>query len=259
MISRRKFLGLLGAGATAASLGVWTRGEIFPSGCCIRPEKIPGPSGWAGKTALFLTDVHHGFCFGPAEAAALCAMVRGQRPDIVLMGGDLAEGPGLDLSEFFQHWAPGCPTLFAPGNHDMSTAAEGGVLAQARTAGIIVLNNRVETWNGLAFVGFPSALRVGQRFSLLHRPGFKVVLGHEPDMWDSYVARDLLHLAGHTHGGQVRPLGQSILLPALGKKYVRGKFSGDGNRTLIVSSGIGCVDVPVRINCPPEIIRLEFV
>ncbi len=50
-----------------------------------------------------------------------------------------------------------------------------------------------------------------------------------------------------------------LLLPTLGKKYVRGKFSGDGNRTLIVSSGIGCVDVPVLINCPPEIIRLEFV
>jgi hypothetical protein len=117
----------------------------------------------------------------------------------------------------------------------------------------------VETWNGLVFVGFPSALRTRQQLSLLQTSGLKIVLGHEPDMWDRYTQPDLIQLAGHTHGGLVRLGGSPLYLPTLGRKYPRGDFSGEPNRSLIVSAGIGYTDVPVRINCPPEIIKLEFV
>jgi predicted MPP superfamily phosphohydrolase len=261
MISRRKFIGgMLGAGLGGpVLLQLWANETPFPGACGVHSVKVPAPAGWVGKTALFVTDVHYGYFFGSAEAALLNEIVNKHRPDLVLMGGDLAQTPKTDLSEFFSHWSPGCPTFFAPGNHDLTDKFSGSILRQAQEAGLTVLCNRTETWNGITFVGFPSALRAKQRLSLLQTPDLKIVLGHEPDMWDSYTQPDLIHLAGHTHGGQIRLLGSPLYLPTLGRKYPAGKFSGKPNRSLIVSAGIGCTDVPVRIACPPEIIKLEFV
>jgi len=45
---------------------------------------------------------------------------------------------------------------------------------------------------------------------------------------------------------------QAVVLPALGQKYPRGDFSLPGNRKLMVSAGIGCVGMPVRLNCRPK-------
>ncbi|HWA07868.1 MAG TPA: metallophosphoesterase [Opitutaceae bacterium] len=258
-ISRRNFIRTLaGAGVAGAGAKLWADTSLFPDTCVVRPFRVPAPAGWAGKTALFVTDLHYGHFFGPEESAALNERVRAENPDLVLMGGDLAHRPDMDIAGFLAHWKPGCPTIYAPGNHDMAGGLGGRIMDQARLGGLVVLENKAEDWNGLTLIGLPSALCAAQRISLLEGTGLKVVLGHEPDVWDQYAPSDLLHLAGHTHGGQICPFGRAWVLPTLGRKYVRGKFSRPGNRTLIVSSGIGCVATPVRLNCPPEIVRLEF-
>jgi predicted MPP superfamily phosphohydrolase len=260
MISRRKFIcTLIGAGLGGSALDLWSNDTPFPDACGIRAVRVQAPAGWAGKKALFVTDVHYGNFFGGSEAEALNAIVRRERPDAVLMGGDLAQTPDTALEGFFARWSPGCPTLFAPGNHDVGFNLSGDILSQARQAGMQVLCNASEDWNDITFIGLPSALKAPQRRSLLQVSGLKIVLGHEPDMWDCYDQADLLHLAGHTHGGQVRLLGQPLCLPTLGRRYPYGEYMKDGNSSLVVSSGIGCADFRVRINCPPEIVRLEFV
>lgn len=260
MTTRRKFiLTLAGAGLGGTALRWWAGNTPFPGACVQRTLRVPAPAGWVGKRAIFITDVHHGFCFGPTEAAALAQLVRAQAPELVFMGGDLAQTPGTDLGDFFAHWSPGCPTFFAPGNHDTGASPDSAVLQQAREAGLIVLSNSAETWNGLTIVGLPSALRMPQRSSLLKTSGFKIVLAHEPDAWDHHRQADLLQLSGHTHGGQVRMGGGPLLLPELGRKYPLGLFSAAAHRTLFVSAGIGCTTVKQRINCPPELVKLVFV
>ncbi|MDE3083887.1 MAG: metallophosphoesterase [Verrucomicrobiota bacterium] len=261
MISRRNFIcSLLGAGLGGTTLKLWSSDTPFPEACALRSLKIPGPAEWAGKVALFVTDVHYKNYFGPPEAAVLNEIVRRHKPDLVLMGGDLAQTPGTDISDFLSCWSPGCPTFFAPGNHDMMRSADDRIMSQAREGGMIVLCNEAEKWNGITFVGLPSAIRARQRLDLFDAPGLKIVLGHEPDAWDRYAqASDLLQLAGHTHGGQIRFFGEPLYLPTLGKKYPLGRFFREHHNSLIVGAGIGCTDVPVRINCPPEIIKLEFV
>jgi hypothetical protein len=260
LMSRRHFLRTLaGTGVAAAGVTLWTEVSSFPSTCVVRPVPLPAPAGWAGKTILFITDLHYGHYFGPEETKALSARVQTERPDLVLMGGDLAHHPQMDLDGLIAHWRPGCPTVYAPGNHDMAGGHTARIVKQARAGGLITLNNAAEDWNGLRLIGLPSALCAPQQLSLCDGPGWKIVLGHEPDVWDHYAAPDLLHLAGHTHGGQICPFGQALVLPTLGRKYVHGQFSRDGNRTLLVSAGIGCTATPVRLNCPPEILKLELV
>ena len=87
-----------------------------------------------------------------------------------------------------------------------------------------------------------------------------ILLVHEPDIFPSVPARVSITLAGHTHGGQVHlPL---IGRPMIGKasrygdRYARGHIVEEG-RHLVVSSGLGCSGLPIRICVPPEIILLE--
>ena len=80
-----------------------------------------------------------------------------------------------------------------------------------------------------------------------------VLLIHEPDLFARVPARVALTLAGHTHGGQVRLLGWSPMVPSrFGNRYAYGLVEEAGRR-LIVSGGLGCSTLPVRLGVPPEI------
>ncbi len=80
-----------------------------------------------------------------------------------------------------------------------------------------------------------------------------VLLIHEPDLFARVPARVAVTLAGHTHGGQVRLLGWSPIVPSrYGNRYAYGLVEENGRR-LVVSGGLGCSNLPVRLGVPPEI------
>ena len=68
-----------------------------------------------------------------------------------------------------------------------------------------------------------------------------------------------LTLAGHTHGGQVDlPLiGRPIVPSRYGDRYAYGHVIED-SRHLIVSGGLGCTGLPIRIGVPPEIVLIDI-
>jgi predicted MPP superfamily phosphohydrolase len=83
-------------------------------------------------------------------------------------------------------------------------------------------------------------------------------LAHEPDLFPDIPRRVSLTLSGHTHGGQVRLLGYSPIVPSsYGNRFAYGHIVEDG-RHLIVSGGLGCSILPVRFGMPPEITLLEL-
>src|SRR5947209_5662417 len=101
MLTRRQFIGSLAtAGLGGAGLKLWADDTPFPEACAMRSVRIAAPAGWVGKSALFLSDIHYDNFFGPAEAAALNRLVRQQAPDVVLMGGDLAQTAYTSLDGF---------------------------------------------------------------------------------------------------------------------------------------------------------------
>ncbi|MGH7634086.1 MAG: metallophosphoesterase [Gemmatimonadaceae bacterium] len=84
-----------------------------------------------------------------------------------------------------------------------------------------------------------------------------VLLAHEPDIFPRVPNRVALTLSGHTHGGQVRVLGYSPMVPSrYGNRYAYGHMVEE-NRHLIVSGGLGCSILPVRIGVPPEIVMVD--
>ncbi len=84
-----------------------------------------------------------------------------------------------------------------------------------------------------------------------------ILLVHEPDIFAQLSNRPALTLAGHTHGGQVRVLGYSPIVPSRYRnRYAYGHIVED-NRHLVVSAGLGVSGIPVRFGIPPEIVVVD--
>ena len=85
---------------------------------------------------------------------------------------------------------------------------------------------------------------------------FKILAVHSPELYALAEQRGYqLYLTGHTHGGQVcLPTG----IPIITHAKVRRSFTGGAWRYRGIqghtSRGIGTSGLPIRFNCPPEIV-----
>ena len=180
-------------------------------------------------------------------------------------------------------------TVASLGNHDYGLAwheldVADQVTRVAADAGATVLRNEVRTIGGLQFLGLgdywspefaPSGGAPRGLFS--PRPAARdpfasrddapsvirelapsmptVVLNHNPDAQDESIWNDVRGwvLAGHTHGGQVKPpFLPPPLLPVRNRRYTAGAFDVGPGRTLYVNRGLGHL-IRVRFNVRPEI------
>lgn len=165
------------------------------------------------------------------------------------------------------------------GNHDWwddpAAQARGGGdtiwAAALRRAGIPVLSNGVQRIGGVWLAGLEDQWAIRRRggfIGLDDLPGTLaqipedgapvILLAHEPDIFPDVPDRVALTLSGHTHGGQIRLLGWSPVVPSrFGNRYAWGHIS-EGGRDLVVSGGIGCSIAPIRLGVPPEITLVEI-
>jgi len=235
--------------------------------------KVAGlPVEWNGGTVLQLSDAHLGY---PSPAAwRAIDTVRTERPDLVVVTGDVADGHS-SIPEVIA-WAEqlceaaGAPVVYVTGNHEHWRFGEGKgleqFLGQLQGAGFVVLENelmRISRRSGgspVAIVGLDDSyshhMDIEAGFSGLAAGERAIVLEHCPDDVVSIVAwgRASLVLTGHTHGGQVRlPLWGDRLTAVLeGAPFVRGLYEVDGV-PLYVNQGLGMSVLPVRLFCPPEV------
>ncbi len=180
-------------------------------------------------------------------------------------------------------------TVGALGNHDygfgwrhIEVADEiSRVLADA---GVVVLRNDVHAVAGIQFAGLadywspefgprhgmpPAGALVAPNPSRYARAGTDasgalrllapdtatVVLSHNPDVQDLPIWNGVRGwvLAGHTHGGQVKPpFLPPPVLPVKNKRYTAGAFHVGPGRTMYINRGLGFL-IQVRLDVRPEL------
>lgn len=269
----------MAAGGTAlAAGGAYTYGRwIEPQWLSVEKVEVPVPNLPApldGLRIAQLTDFHLDPYYFVEFFEEVVATTNRHRPDLVVHTGDFVSFKAGEIGEMTRILAPLNPPLgqvAVIGNHDI-TAGWKRVRAGLEAAGIRVLVNDNLTLEqrgaGLMLAGVFSmyGFEVGMRPQLDRAlAGWSpevptLLLAHEPAFADvaSRDGRVALQLSGHTHGGQVRVPGYGPLwLPKYGREYVEGLFAVGGMRQY-TSRGLGCMDHPYRVWCPPELTLLTL-
>jgi len=227
------------------------------------------PSSVDGYTIVQLTDVHVGWTLGAEFVEQVVATVNQLDADLVVLTGDLVDG---DVRELATHVAPlanlrARDGVYAvTGNHEYYWNVHAW-LAHFGSLGIRFLRNeRVTIRGALELAGSDDITAAGMaeghgediaRAVAGRDPALPLVLlAHHPRSVTSAVAAGVdLQLSGHTHGGQLLPLGWLV---RLFEPRVAGlaRFAATW---LYVSEGTGFWGPPMRIGTSCEIAAITLV
>ncbi|MCI0714606.1 MAG: metallophosphoesterase [Chloroflexi bacterium] len=275
-MTRRKFLKLAGLstlGVTAAGSGTLFYGnriELFNFDVVEREMALPRlAASFDGYRIAHISDLHHdGEYMNRHHLNRAIDLLNQQNADMVIITGDFVthkidDDDAQSLLDNLSAIKSRDGMFAVPGNHDYWTDI-GGVRSILSMSGVADLSNAVFTLerdgNLLNIAGVDDYWeQLADISSVINQlpdtTSPTILMAHEPDYADISAAtgRFDLQLSGHSHGGQVRlPLLGSPILPRFARKYPAGQYQVE-NMIQYTNRGLGVVDLPLRINCPPEI------
>lgn len=265
---RRIILTLIGLPALLA-IGVvgWGYAEAVRTPI-VRRAAI-GLAGWPAGTpplrVALLSDIHvAGPDMPPERLARIVAQVNGERPDLVLIAGDLVSDKRGASRRYTAAEAvaplaglkPRLGVVAVLGNHDHWRSASAFRHA-LDGVGIAVLANDAVRRGPVTVAGIDDdyaghADPAASMRAAVALGGPVVALSHSPDVAPALPPGTPL-LAGHTHCGQIRlPLiGRPATMSRYGNRYACGLIR-EADRTVLVGAGLGTSLVPLRIGVPPD-------
>jgi len=273
LMSRRKFLARVGSGAavTAATTSV-ARGMIEARGTHeivdveVRLAKLP--KALDGFSIVQLSDLHVGMTIDRAFVQRVVDHTNRLSPDLVVLTGDLVDGPVLELAADIAPLGSirAKHGVYAvTGNHEYYAGADPWIEAITKLD-VRYLRNELVTIGGgdaafdLAGVDDWSAHKYGHGENLEAATAKRdparalVLLAHQPRQVRraSQYGVDL-QLSGHTHGGQIWPWHYIVKVQQGG--LLAGRYEYGGTQ-LYVTRGCGYWGPPVRLLAPLEITRV---
>lgn len=200
--------------------------------------------------------------------------INAQNPDLILFTGDFAAGHKKKSSLDFEIYANHLKKLRAKygiytviGNHDYWAGYE-DIKNMLEKSGIKILENSnvpliLENDKKIYIAGVED-LQTGNPNVYLALDGIgsnpTIFLTHSPDVFvDVPKGNVKLTLAGHVHGGQIRlPFVGAVIIPSkYGDRFSQGLIE-ENERKMIVTKGVGTSILPIRFNCKPEIVVINF-
>ena len=216
-----------------------------------------------GLKIVFASDFH----IKPYEKYRIQRTVKAinkQNADIVLLGGDFVNGHDcsftMPVDEIAFELSKIKPKTYAViGNHD-GWQGKSKVISSLEKNKIKVLLNENICFEKYCIAGVDDMQTgkpdLNKALNNVKQP--VILLSHTPDIMPDVPDSVNLTLCGHLHGGQIR-LNRALIVPsAYGLKYADG-FVDDNGKKVYTSKGLGTSILPVRLNCPPEIVVIEFI
>ncbi|MDP3645332.1 MAG: metallophosphoesterase [Bacteroidota bacterium] len=228
-------------------------------------------SGSSEVKVLMASDLHLGALIGERRENRLLKIIQKQKPDLVLLCGDLVDGeiaPALrkNLGRHIQEIKTPLGVYAITGNHEYIGGIE-RTLPYLKSINIRMLLDEVITLpNGIQLVGrndhssgrganAPKPLAELIAGTDHEKP--IIVMNHQPfNLQEAVDAKVDLHLSGHTHNGQLWPV--NYLTEAIFE--VSWGYLKKSETHFYVSSGFGTWGPSVRVGNRPEVVvfKLKF-
>ncbi len=235
---------------------------------------------------VVLSDLH-GNVYGK-ENDPLIEAVKREKPDVVLIPGDLITGVGAfevpPMLALVKKVSAICPVYMSMGNHESKVKwipkrfrySYEELMGMLRKAGAQVLDNDAlflkEMNMEVKGLSLPSPYfrrdmmvslqipKLEEYVGKVKKDRFTLLLAHNPEYFDAYAEYGAdLTVSGHLHGGimQLPKLGgiispRYILLPP----YASGLFEKN-DKKMLVSRGLGSHTIPLRIFNPGDLMVID--
>ena len=242
--------------ALSLSKGRWFGGDL-EIGLCralhVREERLSTrPDAYR---LLYVSDIH----LRKGRSDLLCAQVLDSvarcNPDVVLLGGDMADGRSelIQLRELVRKICDVAPVLAIGGNHDRRIGIDCVRAAVVHGGGQWIDDDTARLRHRgrlLAISGPEAAAPIQEHVGHVH-----VLCAHDPRIWKTSrgAGYDLV-LAGHLHGCQL------VACEYRGRLFPGALFypycflnNRCGSTRLVVSRGVSDL-FPIRWKCPREVV-----
>lgn len=221
---------------------------------------------------LAVSDLHLSTTVSTFELDELKQKVESEKPDMVFLVGDIYdentnETDTLYSISTFAQINKIAPVYYVEGNHDRGYEKVGPlekyeVLEKLVASGITVLQDEVVEKKGIVIVGRKDArIKERQRVETLlqnievSKP--IIVLDHQPkDLKENSKLHVDLQISGHTHAGQMLPIGQLAELVGVNEMNYGIRTMDDFHA--IVTSGMGTWGYPLRTSKHCEMVIINM-
>jgi len=244
-----------------------------------------------------LSDLHFGPCTNKETVSKAISITNDLKPDIIALTGDYVQYSATGIrhilatkvnpklfkwTEYRREVRKLCKELSSKlsklenienayavfGNHDYHEGL--GTIVRQFPKEINWLVNNTKENKGISISGLDD-YRLGKpdiksmnasRNKDLDEKNFKLLLAHNPDTITLDQNKSLeqydLILCGHTHGGQICFPNKKALVSRTKQKTHIKSLSYYGDTPVYVSRGIGRGGLPIRLNCPAEIVLFQI-
>lgn len=243
---------------------------IEPNQIEIKHYKIQDPQ-LKGLRIVFAGDFHlkkH----QQKRADKIISLINQQNADLVLSTGDYIychkESASMPIAKIAENLSKIQPPFYTTlGNHDFWAGNE-KITKEFEKHNITVLSNsntKIKIKDKTIYIAGVEDLQTGSpnvEKALENTTSPRILLTHSPDIFPDIWQDDInLILAGHLHGGQIRiPLIGAIIIPSkYGNTYSQGLIVDNNNKKMIVTKGLGTSILPIRFNCKPDLIVIDFI
>lgn len=221
-----------------------------------------------------LSDLHYGSVLTKETLETVCRDISRENADVVILCGDVVDESTTyaQLQEVFSYLGDiECTygVYYVYGNHDRALYSRnpgftgGDLTAALLDNSITVLRDQtVALENGLTLVGredrSQAPLSVASLLSGVDRSRYLLVADHQPwELAEKAAAGVDLQISGHTHGGQIFPIG--YLTVPLGHNEMNYGMKAFGSMTAIVTSGLSGWGVPIRTQGVSEYLLIDIL
>jgi len=225
------------------------------------------PDALNGTVIVAVSDMHLGELVGKTWLKKRIAQIREQRPDIVVLLGDIFEGhntPDENLLRPFHELSVPMGIWAVPGNHEFHGHRDTGITLIEESGFQVLRNTWTEIRPGLILAGVDDLTvlsRTGRDGKVMEETlanlphGAAILLSHTPLQGERAARAGVdLMLSGHTHGGQIWPFSYLVQ-----RRYslLAGRYDVNG-MNVIVSRGAGTWGPRMRLWYPGEILRITL-